>query len=116
MKIILDTNALVYAVKYKMDIASLLFGYELLVPKQVISELEHLSGKGADKMAAKLAIQLASKLKKVDIGLGKVDSQIVKFAKKEGAGVLTNDLELRKRCEAEKIRVFFVRQNKLIDS
>lgn len=86
MKIILDTNFLVYCAKNKIDyveeISNLLNGnYELVVPKQVIEELEKIKNKksehipfvkrigkfkkttGKDKLAADLALQLLSKRK-----------------------------------------------------
>ena len=67
MKIILDTNFLIYSAKHKMDymeeISNLINeGFELVVPKQVINELKMLKDdkwkkvSGKDKTAADLAV------------------------------------------------------------
>jgi len=69
MKIILDTNFLIYCAKNKLDyiekISDLVNeNYELVVPEQVIKELEGLKNdrlrkvSGKDKSACDLALQL----------------------------------------------------------
>jgi len=69
MKIILDTNFLIYCAKNKLDyreeIAKLINeGFDLVVPKQVMSELKMLRDdkwkkvSGKDKTAADLALKL----------------------------------------------------------
>ena len=123
MKIILDTNIILYAAKQKVDLVSSLkerFGQTitLIVPDLVKEELASLTTsakKGADKRAAKLALQIVefSKLKEMKISKP-VDNGLTKLAKKEKALVATNDAELRRNLRKEGIRVIFLRQNKLI--
>ena len=65
-KIILDTNFLIYCAENKVDyiegISNLMTeGYELIVPSQVIQELEELSQKSSkfsDRTAAWLALKI----------------------------------------------------------
>lgn len=74
MKIILDTNFLVYCAENKVDYATGLMeilaeGYELVVPSQVIVELKEIkeeAKKYSDRRAADLALKLL-KFNKVKI-------------------------------------------------
>lgn len=123
MKIILDTNILLYAAKQKIDLVSLLkekFGQTIthIVPDLVKVELSQLvtsAKKGADKRAAKLALQIIkfSKLKKMKISKP-VDKGVIELAKKEKALVATNDAELRKTLKKEGIGIIYLRQGKII--
>ncbi|MEK6859293.1 MAG: PIN domain-containing protein [Nanoarchaeota archaeon] len=96
MEIILDTNFLIYCAKEKLDyveeIADLINeGYELVVPKQVVNELEKLHNdkwkkvSGKDKAAAGLAIELLehNKIKVVDAHGKNVDESIVNLSKED---------------------------------
>jgi len=65
MQIVIDTNSLIYAAKEKLDLISELknMGFtKIVIPKEVLSELEHIQTdkkqKGTDKIAAKLALQI----------------------------------------------------------
>ena len=118
MKIILDSNILVYAAKNKVDLVSQIkdkFGIaEILIPNLVLKELELLTEKaqkGADKRAAKLALQLIkfSKLKIAKLEPGHTDKRILELALKEKAAVGTNDSGLKKKLKeaGEKIKKFF---------
>jgi uncharacterized protein len=93
MKIILDTNFLIYAAKHKMDYKEEILnlineGFLLVVPKQVINELKMLKEDkwkkvtGADKTAADLALKLLEhhKVKIVDIPGKTVDEAIIELA------------------------------------
>lgn len=106
MKILLDTNILVYAAKKRFD----LFGKikekfpsaEIVVPNLVIGELEKLSKeakKGSNKRAAKLALQILqfSKVKIVGLGGGHTDEEIARWAKEHRAIVGTHDKEFKKK-------------------
>lgn len=106
MKIILDTNFLIYCAKEKLDyvenISDLVNeGYDLVVPKQVIQELERLkikAKKGKDKDASDLALKLL-KVNNIKIvkPVGKtVDSAIVNMAKEDSKNIVcTLDREMR---------------------
>jgi rRNA-processing protein FCF1 len=107
MKIILDTNFLVYCAKQNIDYIEKIFNLtkgapNLVVPSQVIDELKKLgetAKKYSDKQAAELAIKLlkANKVKTIIITARNADSAIIKASK--GNIVATHDLELLKQVE-----------------
>jgi len=93
IKVILDTNFLIYCARNKLDyieeIDELLSeGHEIVVPLQVVSELEKLRDdklkkvSGADKQAAGLALQIldANMIKKINIPGSTVDNALIKLA------------------------------------
>lgn len=109
MKVILDTNFLIYCAKEKLDyieaIKDLLNeNYELVVPEQVIKELKSLKEdklkkvSGKDKAGADLALQLleVNKIKKIK-PIGKnVDEAIINLAKENSKNIVcTLDREMR---------------------
>ena len=71
MKVILDTNFLIYCAKEKLDYIEeinniLNEGFDLVVPEQVIGELKRLkikAKKGKDKDACDLALKILDKKK-----------------------------------------------------
>jgi rRNA-processing protein FCF1 len=109
IKVILDTNFLIYCAKEKMDykeeIGELVNeGFQLVVPMQVINELDKLKndfmGKvsGKDKAACDLALQLLDKNKvKIISPIGKgVDKAIINLAKEDKNNIVaTLDREMR---------------------
>jgi len=109
MKIILDTNFLIYCAKNKLDyvkeISNLINeGFELVVPMQVINELEKLKNdklkkvSGKDKLAIDLALQLLefNKVKKVKIKGESVDEGIINLANEDKKNIVaTLDREMR---------------------
>ena len=109
MKIILDTNFLIYSAKHKMDymeeISNLINeGFELVVPKQVINELKMLKDdkwkkvSGKDKTAADLALKLLEhyRVKIVDISGKSVDEAIINLANSDLKNIVcTLDREMR---------------------
>lgn len=112
--VILDTNFLLVPFQQKLDIFSELeylldFSHQLLVCSKTISELKKLEkNKGKKGMAARLAIKLlevnSERIDKVSSRLP-VDEWIVRYAKKTGAIVCTNDRKLRNRLKARNIKV-----------
>jgi len=110
MKIILDTNFLIYCAKEKLDyvedISNMLNeDYELVVPMQVINELEKLRDdkmkkvNGKDKTATALALDLLEhyKVKKINIPGKSVDEAIIELSKSDIKNIVcTLDREMRK--------------------
>ena len=106
MKIILDTNFLIYCAKekldYKEEIGNIINeGFELVVPDQVIGELERLkvkAKKGKDKDACDLALKLLDN-NKVEIvkPVGKtVDNAMINLAQEDPKNIVcTLDREMR---------------------
>jgi rRNA-processing protein FCF1 len=88
--------------------------YEIIILKGTIEELKGLSKNPSLKIrkAAKLALELAQRYKIVDLipENGKMDELIVKFSKKEGYVVATNDRNLRRKLKSEGIPAIYVRQ------
>ncbi len=109
MKIILDTNFLIYCAKEKMDyveeIGNLINGgFELVVPLQVVKELKSLSHdkfkkvSGKDKDAADLALQLlkVNKVKEIKVEGRSVDDGILSLAQEDKKNIVaTLDREMR---------------------
>ncbi len=106
MKVILDTNFLIYCAKEKLDYIEkinnrLNEGFNLVVPEQVIEELKRLkikAKKGKDKDACDLALKILEK-KNIEIvqPAGKsVDDAIIKLAQENSKNIVcTLDREMR---------------------
>ena len=106
MKVILDTNFLIYCAKEKLDYIEeinniLNEGFDLVVPEQVIEELKRLrikAKKGKDKDACDLALKILDK-KKINIvqPSGKsVDDAIMQLAQENSKNIVcTLDREMR---------------------
>jgi rRNA-processing protein FCF1 len=120
MKIILDTNFLVYAAKQKIDYTSELSG-KLVVLSSVVGELKKLkenARKKEDKDSAGLALQILNKnikSKKIKVIKTKenADKAIRKLAKKEDI-VATLDRGLKKKLKG-KARILSIRQRKKLE-
>lgn len=109
MKIILDTNFLIYCAKNKLDyveqIRNLINeGFELVVPMQVVNELEKLKNdklkkvSGKDKLAIDLALQLLdfNNVKKIEVSGKSVDEGIISLANENKKNIVcTLDKEMR---------------------
>lgn len=106
MKIILDTNFLIYCAREKLDYVEEIDNminehYELVVPKQVIEELERLkikTKKGKDKDACDLALKiLKNNNTKIINPIGRnVDNAIINLSKENEKNIVcTLDREMR---------------------
>jgi rRNA-processing protein FCF1 len=102
-KIILDTNALIYAIQNKIDlengIMSLFPRMEPLVPACVSAELRGLA---TTKWYAKAALKYSERFKHVESS-GEGDFCIMVVARKLNAAVLTNDKNFRRILKSEGI-------------
>ncbi len=114
MKVLIDTNALIYAAENKADIFSQID--KPVVPTAVLSELKSIASDRENKShkAAKLAAELASKAETIDLGKGYTDDLIFEHCKAKGVAVLTNDALLRSRCKKAGIKTFYIRLKKLV--
>lgn len=119
MKIILDTNFLIYCAKEKLDYNEKIQDlvnerYELIVPEQVVEELKRLAKKTkkwSDKEASNLALQLLekNKIKIIDVKGKKVDDALVNLGKESHKNIVcTLDREMRKELP----RVILINKNK----
>ncbi len=105
-KIIVDSSALMMVFEFNIDLEGeldrLLGRYQILIPKNIVDELNLLSqkGRGKRKQLAKAALKLLQRYNiiEVDSNLDADDSVIVAAEKYKGI-VVTNDRELRKRLK-----------------
>ena len=123
MEIVLDTNALIYAAKNKVDIIEILrkkFGIiGVSVPNLVVDELKHVSKtaeKKSDQEAAWLAYQIVKQKKMNIIKLqGPADDAIAVYASQNHAAVLTNDMQLRALLIERGVKIYAIRQQRNIE-
>jgi hypothetical protein len=115
LEIVLDTNFLMLAYQFKVDIfdglSELLGGYRALTCSGVVRELHRLSSeKGSDAPAARYALKLL-KLRGVEVenNAEEVDEWIVRYCKRRGAIACTVDKELRRRLKKEGVKVVILR-------
>lgn len=114
IQVILDTNFLVYCaenkIDYKTEIDNLLKeGYELVVPSQVIEELNVLfktAKKLTDRSASWLALKLLehNQVKVIAVSATYADEAIIRLLR-IGSVVATLDLELRKKLRGARVIV-----------
>jgi len=118
--VLLDTNFIMTCVKQKVDFFEFLEfeGFKILIPKQVIREIESFS-KSEKKLHFKSDAELALKIlrennfKKVDLKQDNVDNGIVKFAvENPDITIATLDREIKKKVKNRKL---VVRGNKELE-
>ena len=116
--IVLDTNFLIYVAKCKLDLEEELdriceFTYKIVLPHQVIDELNELTstGKGKDKEAAALALQISKDFEIKKVTAKSADDAVLALS--VGNVIATMDKELRKRFKnAKKGKILSIRQRK----
>jgi len=110
-KVILDTNFILTCVKQKIDFFEDIkfMGMQILIPKQVIRELESISNskkKNHIRENAKLTLKLLEKnsFKKIDLKNKNVDKALIKIAKEDLELIIaTLDRELKKKIKNQKL-------------
>jgi len=118
MEIILDTNFLVIAVKQKIQIfeqiEELYPSSEIIIPSQVIEELNKLKKNKALKIiereAAELSLELIKKksISNVKFITSDTDAGIIRYATKNDIVVGTLDRELKARIKAKNPKTKFL--------
>lgn len=113
--VLLDTNFILTCVKQKIDFFEEIkfLGMGIIIPKQVINELERISNSKKKlyfKENAKLALRLLEKeknsFKKIDLESGNVDKGIKNFAdENKNIIVATLDRELKTKIKNHKLVV-----------
>jgi len=117
-EVLIDTNFILNCIENKVDFLERLrgMGFNILVPVEIISELEKISmsqKKLHFREDAKLAIKILNKaiddnfVKKIELGIGEneyADNGIVRFLKKNSLiYIATMDKELKKRLNNSRI-------------
>ncbi len=116
----IDTNTLLNIARFRVDVfseAKKMFGnVEFVIPRQVMEELEEVSGKGA-KLAKEVRIAKQvigkNKVEIVEIGAKDADEALLKLAGK--AIIATNDKELKDSVRELNGRVLYLRQKKFLE-
>lgn len=96
--IILDTNALVYSLRQRIDLHKFI-SEEIGIPSSVLDELKRLS---TTNVNAKLALVLVKSFKILPVDK-QGDDGVIEAAIRYGGSVLTNDWALRKRLKERNI-------------
>jgi rRNA-processing protein FCF1 len=111
-KVILDTNALLWQFRSRVNIENelnrLLGAYVIVIPTSVLRELDYVKDR-----YVKAARKLAERYQVVATEL-KGDESIISLAQALQAIVVTNDKELRQRLKKKGITVIFMRQGKYL--
>lgn len=116
--VILDTSGILmffeFSVDWEKELLRLLDGYCIVVPTEVIKELELLSKQTASERKRKAAAgwKLAERYHTVETCAENADDAVIEAAKKTHGVVVTNDTVLRKRLNHDSIPVIFLRGKK----
>ncbi len=120
MKILLDTSFILTCLKEGIDFLEAENFGKLVLPSEVINELEKLkeNKKGEEKLRAELALDIIGKTKDsfeiINLNSGHVDSGIINFVKNRKIIVATMDKELKKKLK-NKVRVLSIRARKKLE-
>jgi rRNA-processing protein FCF1 len=119
MRIVIDTNFLIYAVSFGLLQQIEKPEITLIVPSIVLGELERLSEKekkARDRDAAKFALYYVYKtnIKIVKTESRNADEAVMEVAKKENACLATMDEMLARNAKARGIKIVGIRQKKYI--
>ena len=123
MRILLDANALMMPVQFKVDLfcglQELVGGFEPVVLPGVIQELTGLCrAKGRDGAAARYGLSLAERCTVADaseVEPGTVDAQLIDYAVRHNCLVVTNDRLVKDRLLENGIGVIVMRKQKKLD-
>lgn len=102
---ILDTSFILSCVRNKIDFFEELYlmGIQILIPQEVIAEIEKFKDK---KSEAKTALKLLekNKFKKIKLGKGHVDKKIISYAKENSTIIVaTLDREIKSKTKNQKL-------------
>jgi rRNA-processing protein FCF1 len=102
MEAILDTNFIISCLRKRIDFQEELakLGFIPLIPREVMQELKDLKNKKIsreDKIAIDIALELMQKkkIKKISLGQGKVDEELIKKGK-SGVYIATLDAAVKR--------------------
>ena len=116
MKIVLDTNFLISANNFKLDLLSELKENELFITEPVLRELEEISKNNSkDAMAARLALKIVEDkgLKVLETNEREADDSLLEYGKK-GYAVATQDKILKDKLKRAGAKIIFIRQKKYV--
>ncbi|MHB1709543.1 MAG: PIN domain-containing protein [Thermoplasmataceae archaeon] len=111
--IIVDSNALIYSVRYNIDIGKQLssIGFSrIIVPDCVINELHGLSARINE---ARAAAAIATRFEKATV-TGACDSAIIVLAQSLQCALLTNDREMIMTAKEKLLKVYSLKRKSII--
>jgi hypothetical protein len=125
LRIILDSNALLVPLQFKIDIFEELktlldVNFEPVLLSPIRRELEKLASNGSPQMRKKAAyaLKLAEKCRFVEVDEESAvspDNVIIEVASKWRCPVFTNDRQLRKKLRDINVPVIYVRQKSRLE-
>jgi rRNA-processing protein FCF1 len=116
MKVVLDTNFLIFASNFKVDLFLELKGNELFVTEPVLEELRDISAKkGRDAAAARLALKTVEEmgLKILESKEREADASLLDYGK-QGYAIATQDKNLKEKLKRAGAKIIFIRQKKYV--
>jgi len=109
-KAILDSSFILTCARQKVDFSEELYlrGIHIIIPQQVLNEIETIAekGKGKEKATAQLAVNMLKKsgFKKINLEGKNVDNSIIKFSNdNQNIIVATLDREIKKKTKNRKL-------------
>ncbi len=112
-EVILDTNFILTCIRQKIDFFEefSLQGFKILIPKQVIDELEKVKASKKKlhfredaKLVLKILDKNKDKFKKINLKTKNVDSGLINFAKENKNTIIaTLDRELKRKIKNQKL-------------
>jgi rRNA-processing protein FCF1 len=118
--VIVDTSAIIFALENRKDIfASIeqaMPGSQILISNGIVEELEMIAAsENKNRKSARAALALLAKHNIKPVGdHSYVDDWIVRESRMRRCAVCTNDMELKKRLKADKIKVLSVSWNGIL--
>jgi len=116
MRIIFDTNFLVDAVRFKVDVINELAGNELYVLDSVIKEIVSITNRGTEESnLAKIALEItkAKDLKILSSKEKDTDKSLLLYAQ-QGYAIATHDSLLRNLIRKRGGKVIYIKQKKYV--
>jgi len=116
MKVLLDTNFLIAANRFKVDIFLELKGNEMFVTEPVLDELEKISRKKSkDSKAAKMSLELIEErgIEALESKERETDLSLLEYGK-SGYSVATQDKILRGKLKKAGAKIIYIRQKKYV--
>ncbi|HOM96278.1 MAG: nucleotide-binding protein [Candidatus Methanofastidiosa archaeon] len=111
--VILDTNFLLLPGRFNLRIESIEDVVErkckILIPTNVILELNKIRLTGSDKISKEIALKLSERYDKINLE-GPVDRSILEYAKNNKCIVATNDMKLKSDLRKLQIPVIFLKK------
>jgi len=110
MKVIVDTNSLIYSLENKIDLFDFFDknGFEIIILNCVMKEIKKINTKKF-KLISEIISNKKIKIKN-NMG-GHTDDIIIEMAKKNKYAIVTNDKVLKKKSAKEKIILYTVGKN-----